>query len=158
MTQLLNGYRTDGFFDEVVAEDGSVRPHYRELVDRLEGLTPAELARRERVRDALFRTAGITFTVYGDEAGEERTFPMDLLPRLIPAQEWAQVEAGVAQRVTALNRFLEDLYVGEQAAVRDRVVPRWLVQTAAGFRREVEGLSGYDVGEAGHAHDVEGAT
>ncbi|MFP4148113.1 MAG: circularly permuted type 2 ATP-grasp protein, partial [Nitriliruptoraceae bacterium] len=101
----------------------------------------AELARRERVRDALFRTAGITFTVYGDEAGEERTFPMDLLPRLIPAQEWAQVEAGVAQRVTALNRFLEDLYVGEQAAVRDRVVPRWLVQTAAGFRREAFGIA-----------------
>ncbi|MFU8839373.1 MAG: circularly permuted type 2 ATP-grasp protein, partial [Nitriliruptoraceae bacterium] len=140
MAELLDDYRTDGFFDEVVAEDGQVRPHYRALVQRLEGLTPTELARRERIRDALFRSAGITFTVYGDDAGVERTFPMDLLPRIIPAEEWSHVEAGVIQRVTALNRFLEDLYVGEQAAVRDGVVPRWLVQTASGFRREAFGI------------------
>lgn len=141
MTSLLDDYRTDGFFDEVVAEDGRVRPHYTALLARLSGLPPEELARRERLRDQLFRAAGITFTVYDDDQGVERTFPMDLLPRVIPASEWAHVEAGVAQRVTALNRFLEDLYAGEQAAIEDQIIPRWLVATAEGFRREAAGLA-----------------
>ncbi len=140
MAGLLDGYRTDGYFDEVVAGDGSVRDHYRALIQRLRGFTPGELERRERIRDALFRSAGITFTVYGDDAGVERTFPMDLLPRIIPTAEWAHIESGVVQRVTALNRFLEDLYVGEQAAVHDGVVPRWLVHTAEGFRRQAFGI------------------
>ena len=140
MSELFEGYQTDGLYDEVFHDDGSVRPHYAELVERLVGFAPADLEQRERIRDRLFRTAGITFTVYGDDAGTERTFPMDLVPRILPADEWATIEAGVAQRVTALNRFLEDLYAGEQAAVRDGVVPRWLVQTAAGFRREAVGI------------------
>jgi hypothetical protein len=102
--------------------------------------TPAELQRREVIRDRIFRTQGITFTLADDEEGLERTFPMDLLPRIIPADEWDVIERGIVQRVTALNRFLEDLYVGEQAAIRDRVVPRWLVHTAEGFRREAFGI------------------
>ena len=140
MTGLFAGYDLGGFFDEVHDAGGSVRAHYRELVGRLEGFTPEELERRERIRDRLFRTQGITFTLTGDADGLERTFPMDLLPRIIPADEWDVIERGVVQRVTALNRFLEDLYVGEQAAVRDRVVPRWLVHTAEGFRREAFGI------------------
>ncbi|MTV25438.1 circularly permuted type 2 ATP-grasp protein [Nitriliruptoraceae bacterium ZYF776] len=149
MGDLLSSYDRGDFFDEVVDDDGEIRPHYRALVDRLRDLTPDELERRERIRDGIFRTQGITFTVYGDpsastgradDEGTERTFPMDLLPRIIPAQEWEVVERGVAQRVTALNRFLEDLYVGEQAAIHDGVVPRWLVHTAEGFRREAFGI------------------
>ena len=140
MSELFGDYATDGFFDEVFLGDGSVRPHYRELIDRLSRLTSGDLERRERIRDGIFRTQGITFTVYGDDAGVERTFPMDLLPRIIPGDEWASIEAGVAQRVTALNRFLEDLYVGEQAAVHDGIVPRWLVETASGYAREAFGI------------------
>jgi hypothetical protein len=80
------------FFDEVYDGDGKVRAHYRRLIDRLGGFSSAELARREQIRDELFRMQGITFTVYGDEAGIERTFPMDLLPRVIPADEWETIE------------------------------------------------------------------
>jgi uncharacterized circularly permuted ATP-grasp superfamily protein len=137
---LFSDYDRGGFFDEVFDRDGEVRPHYRGVVARLQGLTPDDLERRESIRDALFRSQGITFTVYGDDDGLERTFPMDLLPRIIPADEWDVVERGVAQRVTALNRFLEDLYVGEQAAVHDQVVPRWLIHTAEGFRPEAFGI------------------
>jgi uncharacterized circularly permuted ATP-grasp superfamily protein len=140
MADLFAGYAHDGFFDEVFDGDGSVRSHYDDLVARLRAMSPAELARRERLRDAAFRTAGITFTVYGEEQGVERTFPMDLLPRIIPAEEWADVEAGLIQRVTALNRFLDDLYVGERAAVRDGIVPDWLVKSSDGFRREAFGV------------------
>ncbi|MEX1177504.1 MAG: circularly permuted type 2 ATP-grasp protein [Nitriliruptor sp.] len=149
MGDLFSGYEDGGFFDEAFEPSGAVRPHYEAVVARLRGFSPDDLDRRERIRDQLFRSQGITFTVYGDvaagsgrpeDAGVERTFPMDLLPRVIPASEWEVIERGVAQRVTALNRFLEDLYVGEQAAIHDRVVPRWLVQTAEGFRREAFGI------------------
>ena len=140
MGNLFDAYDRNGFFDEVFAADGSVRPHYAGVIGRLSGFAPEELQRREQIRDRIFRTQGITFTLADDEDGLERTFPMDLLPRVIPADEWDVIERGIVQRVTALNRFLEDLYVGEQAAIRDRVVPRWLVHTAEGFRREAFGI------------------
>ena len=141
MGSLFDAYDHGGLFDEVFAADGSVRPHYDGVVGRLDGFTPQEFHRREEIRDRIFRTQGVTFTLADDEDGLERTFPMDLLPRIVPADEWAVVERGIVQRVTALNRFLEDLYVGEQAAVRDGVVPRWLVRTAEGFRREAFGIA-----------------
>lgn len=87
MTDLVRGYELDTFFDEAFVGDGLVRGHYRELVDRLRRLGPDDLPRRERIRDRTFGTAGITCTVYGDDAGDERTLPMDLVPRVIPAAE-----------------------------------------------------------------------
>ena len=140
MTSLFGGYEHEGFFDEFMDERGEVRPHYRQLALRLGALSPDELARRERLRDAAFRSAGITFTVYGEDAGLERTFPMDLVPRIIPAAEWAHVEQGLAQRVTALNMFLDDLYVGERAAVKDGIVPMSLITSSDGFEREAFGI------------------
>lgn len=137
---LFSGYDHDGFFDEAFTSDGQLRPHYRALADRMRTLTPTDLTDREALRDAIFREQGITFTVYDDEKALERTFPMDLIPRIIPAGEWAGIEAGLIQRVTALNRFLEDLYVGERAAIHDGIVPRWLLATADGFAREAFGV------------------
>jgi uncharacterized circularly permuted ATP-grasp superfamily protein len=139
-TDLFEGYAPDDFFDEVFTDDATVRPHYEDLVARLRTFTSTELARRERLRDAAFRSAGITFTVYGEEEGVERTFPMDLLPRIIPADEWSEIELGLIQRVTALNRFLDDLYVGDRAAIRDGIIPSWLVSSSDGFRREAFGV------------------
>jgi uncharacterized circularly permuted ATP-grasp superfamily protein len=139
---LFRDYGTDGFFDEVFDGDGEVRPHYAPLLARLGRFDAAELARREGRRDAAFRSQGITFTVYDDDDGEgiERTFPMDLLPRVVTADEWAHIESGLVQRVTALNRFLDDLYVGERAAVRDGIVPWWLLASSDGFNREAFGI------------------
>jgi uncharacterized circularly permuted ATP-grasp superfamily protein len=139
-TGLFDGYDTGGFFDEVVDGTGDPRPHYRSLIRRFDGFTSADLTRRERIRDQAFRSAGITFTVYGEGEGVERTFPLDLVPRVIPAEEWAHIEAGLVQRVTALNRFLDDLYVGERAALHDGVVPRWLVSSSEGFCRPAFGI------------------
>jgi uncharacterized circularly permuted ATP-grasp superfamily protein len=136
MTGLLAGYGTDGFYDEAHEPDGRVRDHYRKVASWFDALDAADLAERERELADAFRNQGITFTVYGEEEGIERTWPMDLFPRVIPAAEWAHVERGLAQRVTALNRFLDDLYVGEQAALNDNVVPRWLVTSSSGFERE----------------------
>src|SRR4051794_17347242 len=138
---LFDGYDPEAFFDEAIDADGQPRSHYEDVVRNLNEFTPHQLAERERVRDAAFRQAGITFTVYGEGEGVERTFPMDLLPRIIPSDEWAHLEAGLIQRVTALNRFLDDLYVGDQAVVKDGIIPRWLITTSDGFHREAFGIS-----------------
>ncbi len=140
MDGLFSGYETDGFFDEAHTGNGGARPHYGELVAQLGAFPPGELNRREQLRDEAFRTAGITFTVYGEREGVERTFPLDLVPRLIPSNEWDTVEKGLVQRVTVLNRFLEDLYNGERAAIRDEIVPWWLVVSSDGFCREAAGI------------------
>jgi uncharacterized circularly permuted ATP-grasp superfamily protein len=140
-TDLFDGYDAGGYFDEVFDADGNVRSHYRSLVKRFAELTPDEVDRRVRLRDDAFRTQGITFTVYGEDEGLERTFPMDLFPRVIPHDEWTTVREGLVQRVTALNSFLDDLYVGERAAIADGIVPNWLVTSSTGFRREAHGVA-----------------
>ncbi len=137
---VFSDYEPEGFFDEAFSAPGQPRPHYERLVRFIEQLGDDELARRAVLRDASFRTKGITFTLSGDEDGLERTFPMDLLPRIIPADEWAVVEAGLAQRVRTLNKFLDDIYAGEQAAIRDGIIPRHVVTSSDGFAREAMGI------------------
>ncbi len=131
--------RTMGRFDEV-HDDGVIRPHYTRLMERLSEIGNDDLAERFGMLDSFFRTLGITFALSGDEEGLERTWPMDLVPRIIPHQEWEMLEGGLTQRVRALNLFLDDLYVGEQAILNDGVVPRWLVQSADGYVREAHGI------------------
>ena len=137
---VFSDYEPDGYFDEAFVAPGQPRPHYERLVRFIEQLGDEELARRAHLRDASLRTKGITFTLSGDEDGLERTFPMDLLPRIIPADEWAVVEKGLAQRVRTLNKFLDDVYAGEQAAIRDGIVPRHVVTSSDGFTREAMGI------------------
>jgi uncharacterized circularly permuted ATP-grasp superfamily protein len=137
---LFADYDVGSFFDEAAAPDGKPRSHYRTYLDAIGEFSLDELRRRARMRDATFRSRGITFTVYGDDAGLEKTLLMDLIPRIIPADEWAAVEAGLAQRVRALNLFLEDLYDGQREAVRDGIVPEWLVVSSDGFSREAFGI------------------
>ncbi len=133
---FFDGYALDGFFDEAFDASGVPRPHYRQLIERFNGFGEADMEHRRRLGEDVFKARGITFTVYGEAEGIERTWPMDLFPRIIPADEWADIELGLAQRVTALNRFLDDVYVGEQAAINDGIVPRWLVTSSTGFERE----------------------
>ncbi|MFN9926202.1 MAG: circularly permuted type 2 ATP-grasp protein, partial [Phenylobacterium sp.] len=100
---------------------GEVRPHYGSLDARLATLTPEELADRQRTQERFFLLQGITFTVYGAESSTERIIPTDILPRVIPGAEWARIEAGLTQRLRALNMFLADIY-SEQQILMDGVV------------------------------------
>lgn len=135
----FSNYDTGGFFDEVFATE-SVRPHYDSVVSSLGPLGPAEFARRQQTADAAFLKQGVTFTVYGDEQGTERIFPFDLMPRIIPRAEWEHVEAGLIQRITALNLFLNDVYHGQQI-INDGVVPRDVVESASAYRPEFRGVN-----------------
>ena len=94
---------------------------------------------RQRAADVAFLTQGITFTVYGQSEGVERIFPFDLLPRLVTASEWATIERGLVQRITAINLFLGDLY-HEGRIFEAGVVPRTLVRQCRHFRREMIGV------------------
>ena len=126
-------------YDEMRAPDGEVRAHYAALAARLETLSAQDLAERQRTLERFFLLQGITFTVYGAESTTERIIPTDLLPRIIAAQEWATIEAGLTQRLKALNMFLADIYA-EQQILMDGVVPRDLVLCAPSYRREMQNL------------------
>jgi len=107
---LLKDYVLDNTYDEMFSEDGLVRPHYAAVLEKFLNLPPEEMARRKRSVDLSFLTQGITFNVYGHGEGTEKIFPYDLLPRVITGAEWAHVEKGLTQRITALNLFLHDVY------------------------------------------------
>jgi len=133
-------YQLDAAYDEMFASTGAPREHYRALQQTLLGLPPEELRRSQQAADLAFLHEGITFTVYGSKEGTERIFPNDLLPRIIPAREWARIEKGLTQRLAALNLFLRDVY-HEGRIFADRVVPRELVYSCKHFRREMRGLN-----------------
>src|SRR4051812_22192256 len=100
-------------FGAVDGNGNGVRPHYRRLFDRLGTLPEAEFVQRRAAVDLAFLRRGVTFTVYNNSEGTERIFPFDLIPRVIPAQEWARLEAGLIQRLHVLNLFLDDIYHGQ---------------------------------------------
>ncbi len=135
LPSVLHGYAPAGFFDEMFQPDGTLRPHYQKFVARFGSIPRPELDAKRQAVDALFLRQGITFNVYGDTQGTERIFPFDLLPRVIPAAEWEKLEAGLVQRITALNLFLHDIY-HEQRILKDGVIPPYFVLSARHFRRE----------------------
>jgi uncharacterized circularly permuted ATP-grasp superfamily protein len=135
MGGLLDGYPRGPAYDEMFSADGLPHPHMRALHDALQLLTGDDLAQRAAARDRSFRDQGVTFS----HDGQEWVFPLDLIPRLIPAAEWELVEAGVVQRVRALEAFLADVY-GAAEVVRDGVVPRSLITSSASFHRPAHGI------------------
>jgi uncharacterized circularly permuted ATP-grasp superfamily protein len=121
----------------------AVRPHYAAYARWLSAQDPQVMRARREEAEVIFRNVGITFAVYGDKdedgAGTERLIPFDLIPRIIPAHEWRSMEAGLVQRVTALNRFIHDLY-HDQEIVQAGVIPREQIEGNAQFRPEMIGL------------------
>ena len=139
LNELFSTYSLGSPYDEMFDRSGAVRPQCRALVDSLLEASLPELRQHQTEAEKAFLTQGITFTVYGDEAGTERIFPYDLLPRVIPAAEWRVLEQGLTQRLTAINLFLKDVY-HEERILNERVVPRDLVQSCKHFRREMRGV------------------
>ena len=136
----FSGYRELGSygaaFDEMFDRQGRVRTPYRGIYAELAPTDSDELGTRADALGRTFVDQGITFSL----SGQERPFPLDLVPRVISAAEWARLEAGISQRVVALERFLDDVY-GEQKILRDGVIPRRLVTSCDHFHREAAGIS-----------------
>jgi uncharacterized circularly permuted ATP-grasp superfamily protein len=131
----FHGYATGSFFDEMIDGKGEVRPHYDRFVEHFRQIKRGEYDARRRAVDLAFLRQGVTFNVYGDSQGTERIFPFDLVPRVISAREWEHLEAGLVQRITALNLFLHDIY-HEQHIINDGTIPAHYVLSARHFRRE----------------------
>jgi uncharacterized circularly permuted ATP-grasp superfamily protein len=135
MGDFFSDYEIGEFFDEMFAAPGVARPHYAQLFSRFNEMEREEFERKRSLAASTSLSRGITFTVYDDEQGTERIFPFDLVPRIIPAEEWDLIERGLVQRITALNLFLHDVY-HEQSILRDNVIPKKIVWEAAHFRPE----------------------
>ena len=133
-------YQTDGFYDEMFDEQCRPRPGTEAVVDRFNVLSLEELKRRQESAEKALLQMGITFSVYGDEQGTERIFPFDIVPRIIPQNEWLKIESGLKQRIQALNLFIDDLY-HDQKILKDGIIPKELVLSASGFRPECVGLN-----------------
>ncbi|HEY1192063.1 MAG TPA: circularly permuted type 2 ATP-grasp protein [Gemmata sp.] len=139
--RLFDGYTAHPTaWDELFDRDGVPHPHCAALVERLGRFKQTEFQSKRTSADLAFVNQGVTFSVYSDRRGVEKIFPFDLIPRTIPASEWAALEAGLVQRVRALNLFLHDVY-HDQRILREGVVPAELALGSKGFRKEMIGFT-----------------
>ncbi|MDQ6761523.1 MAG: circularly permuted type 2 ATP-grasp protein [Bacteroidota bacterium] len=133
---LLQSYQEQsGIWDEMIGRDG-IRPPYKSFFSVIAGLPPAEMTHKDEMAKKLFMSQGITFTVYSSGEGIEKIFPFDIVPRIITSDEWALIEAGLKQRLKALNVFLKDIY-HKQFILNDGIIPSQLIYSCPNFLREM---------------------
>ena len=136
---LLDHYDPGGFYCEAFGGPQHPANHTRGVRERLAGMSLAELRRRAQAAERELFNLGVTFTVYTSREQIDRILPFDVIPRVLSAAEWDTIERGVIQRVTALNRFIEDVY-HEQKILREGVVPADLVLGNPNYRPQMRGV------------------
>jgi uncharacterized circularly permuted ATP-grasp superfamily protein len=112
----------------------------RRLLDTLATFPAGEILSRQRAAESLLLQMGITFNVYGEQAGVEKIFPFDILPRIVAAEEWVRIEAGLKQRIRALNLFIDDLY-HDQKILKDGIIPSEIIYSAKSYRKQCIGFN-----------------
>ncbi len=136
---IFDHYNPNAVFWDEMHEAGEIRTHYRFLADFLSSMEHETLRQKEELAANLFMNQGITFTVYSNAEGVERIFPFDVIPRIITKTDWEHIESGIKQRLTALNRFLKDIY-SEQLIVKEGLIPPELISSCPHFCRDVFGI------------------
>lgn len=137
--QLFEQYKTyPGTWDEMCS-GGYIRTQYGQVYNDFSKYPLDALQQKDRLAGELFMNQGITFTVYSDNAGIEKIFPFDIIPRILTGAEWDHIEQGIKQRLRALNLFLKDIY-SEQQILKDNVIPPDLIASCPHFTREVFGV------------------
>lgn len=126
-------------YDEMYLREGAGRPHYLRYSTWLDEQPAERLAQKRAEADALFHRVGITFAVYGQEEGAERLIPFDIVPRVLPREEWIQLETGLKQRVRALNAFIHDIYHDQQILKAGKIPPEQVLCNAQ-YRPEMQGV------------------
>lgn len=127
-------------YDELVDEQSIPRPIAKKIISRINELGMNELIRRQKDINNIIADQGISFTVYSDKGNIDRSWPLDIIPRVIDGKKWKQVEAGLIQRLTALNMFIDDLY-NKQQILKDGIVPKDIILSSTNFRPECKGFS-----------------
>ncbi|GAA0859223.1 circularly permuted type 2 ATP-grasp protein [Aliiglaciecola litoralis] len=134
-------YAVGQFYDELIQSRGKPRAYAAALCDYLKGLSDSEVSEYKIAAESAIHVMGITFRVYNDEEGSiDRAWPFDIIPRLIDVKEWKQIEAGLKQRVKALNMFIDDLY-NEQNIIKDGIFPAELLKKSKNFLPQCKGFS-----------------
>src|SRR6218665_616914 len=137
--QLFDQYRGQpGIWDEMCFSEG-IRDQYGRVFDAISQLPVETLMQKDKEAGELFMNQGITFTVYSDDAGIEKIFPFDIIPRILTGAEWEHIQSGITQRLKALNLFLKDIY-SEQQILKDKVIPAELIASCPHYTREVFGI------------------
>ena len=132
-------YQTEGFYDEAIDLNGESRRPSALLIRKINELPAGELIRRQEAAERILFRMGITFNVYGDTQGTEKIFPFDIIPRTVSAEEWTTIESGLAQRIRALNLFIDDVY-HEQKIFREGIIPSFLLESCKALRTPCQGL------------------
>jgi uncharacterized circularly permuted ATP-grasp superfamily protein len=135
-----NQYDPGNFHDEMISSPGQARTAARVLANYLKSLSDQQLARRQRAAELAIEEMGITFTVYSEGENIDRAWPFDIIPRIIPLKEWRQIEAGLVQRITALNLFIQDVY-NERRIVKDRIFPEAVLASSKNYLPQCEGVT-----------------
>ncbi|MDX1515466.1 MAG: circularly permuted type 2 ATP-grasp protein [Woeseiaceae bacterium] len=133
-------YTAEGLYDELIQSDGTPRGHARELAEYFSAMRPEELAERQRAVDRTIVDMGISFTIYSEGDNIDRAWPLDIIPRAMPGDEWNRVEQGLIQRVTALNLFIDDLY-NDRRILREKIVPADIIDSSKNYLEPCRGIS-----------------
>jgi uncharacterized circularly permuted ATP-grasp superfamily protein len=133
-------YNPGGFYDELISSPGYARAPARTLIKYLRSLSDQELQTRIEAAELAIIEMGITFTVYTESGNIDRAWPFDIIPRVIAAKEWRQIEQGLKQRLKALNLFINDIY-NEQRILKDGVVPQDIILGSRDYRKQCVGIT-----------------
>ncbi|ETX10498.1 hypothetical protein MUS1_14795 [Marinomonas ushuaiensis DSM 15871] len=140
MDTLTSQYQSSDFFDELIDDKGAPRAPAKQLLGYLDSLSEEELEKRRTNAEVTIQEMGISFTVYTEEGNIDRAWPFDIVPRTIQASDWKIAEAGLKQRLTALNLFINDLY-HDQNVIKDGIIPEHIIKDSKNFRPECVGVS-----------------
>lgn len=137
---LIQDYKADGFFDEMMKAEGGCRTHYQQFDSLIKKTSKKKLGQLQFSADKAQMAMGMTFNVYHDNQGIEKILHLDIIPRIIPNGEWTKLEAGLKQRIHALNLFLQDIY-NDQKILKDKVVPKDLILNSKDYLKPCIGLT-----------------
>ncbi len=133
-------YQVKGLYDELISAPSRPRYGARDLCKYLSSLSDSEIQERRAAAELAISVMGITFTVYSEEGGSiDRAWPFDIIPRVMPRNEWERIDAGLRQRVQALNLFIDDIY-HEQRIVHDKILPAEILHSSKNFRQQCVGI------------------
>jgi len=135
----FKNYQLEDFYDELFAAPGKSRLGSSLLIEKIESLSTEDLLTRQKAAETMLLQMGITFAVYGSQEGAEKIFPFDIIPRIVEGTEWNRIEAGLQQRIFALNAFLDDIYNKKQI-IKDRIIPEDIIYSSRTYRKECEGF------------------
>lgn len=133
-------YSSDKFYDELINSNGNARKQAKKLVSLMRSLSEEDIASRKQSAESTIKEMGVSFTVYTEGGNIDRAWPFDIIPRVISSKQWERAEAGLKQRLQALNLFIDDLY-HDQKIIKDGIIPEFILKQSKNYRKECEGMN-----------------